>query len=1076
MYIDIKEIWEKTNGGELIFRYYFPEFKEKKHFKLRDEKTASANIYRYNELYYLNDFGEPTQKAMNAVEYVMEEEGLQFADALKFIMDVIIRQDISSRSYKKPSYQPKYSSRNIGPDDKNGINIADRRDKLSNFELKTLGRYVTQKICEEYNVRAVDKYEVVNLKKSVVHVFEATDDYPIYEFAYDGFSKIYQPKAADKKHRFMFIGNPPRNYIYGYKQLKKKQNEVYNPEDYNDATKIPEEPHLWHVIRVSGPTDMLNMASLGFHCYHLNNETHPMPHNLFQEVDKMAKSHFQLMDIDETGREAAKSFGMYYLDVKDIRLPEWLKQKKDNRGKPRKDIKDFIEITGKNRDQTFHAVNALLHDAIQFRFWDRVEKSDEGLEFKIRMKRLFEFLTKFGYYRMRSSIHKNGYAFLRVNFKMVSILDGDEMKVVKSSIREDLRNFIQEGKFFTRHLYIPRGEKEWLEEKIINTNQLSEDKLMSLPEITLNFKNYSAHYETLIAKNKALRITKDKIETIKHEDLQSHVVEELKVGNKLDISQLISFIKMDGTRHFFNIEKYEADPITVTTTKEYQELLNKLDGEPENRDKIIQQLSNFNALEKYRVTINITDNYYINFLWDVSRLYWREEEEYTNNNGKSYYPDGREPHGVLTEEQIKEQELNFINLLYTIGYVLRQYKSPAQAWLALIQDALITRVGNSAGRSGKSRIMEVLKYFRPTFEIPAREEKAINQNEFLYDGLTELHDVRAYDDVHEKADPNKFYTATTEGINVNSKHIRPTYLAYSQTGKGVATTNHSWKDNSPSATDRLLTAQVSDYYHRKTPFNDYRETRKPDQKYGRLLYIDFTEKEWSELTHLIAYAIQLNMRFPKIEAPQANLHKRMLQQMMEEGLEKLGGEFQSWADEYFQIEDKEQGIEGTLNTHVKRENAQEAFNETLTRPLSSQKFKKKLIYYCYFKDYEFNPIEKCSNKKQWQEQFGELPESQLTYEMIGKKRILLHDDAAGKKKEYFYIRPQSQFLTEGLMKKIEEFFSIYEIFPDDLSNNAQEYCKEFNKENNLSISVEEFRTAAQKFIDENNIEPGEMPF
>ena len=56
------------------------------------------------------------------------------------------------------------------------------------------------------------------------------------------------------------------------------------------------------------------------------------------------KTLYILPDIDSTGIRASLRLGMKFLDIRFIWLPDSLATFKDNRGKPRKDLRDYVEL------------------------------------------------------------------------------------------------------------------------------------------------------------------------------------------------------------------------------------------------------------------------------------------------------------------------------------------------------------------------------------------------------------------------------------------------------------------------------------------------------------------------------------------------------------------------------------------------------------------------------------------------------------------------------------------------------------------------------------------------------------
>jgi len=107
-YIDQKELYETTDGGKSVFQHYFPDcpFGSKKtHVSIRtDDKTPSALISLYNDLWRITDFGNQQEvNSMPAIQFVKWREGLEFVDALHFFQEVILGLEVNGKAFKKPN-------------------------------------------------------------------------------------------------------------------------------------------------------------------------------------------------------------------------------------------------------------------------------------------------------------------------------------------------------------------------------------------------------------------------------------------------------------------------------------------------------------------------------------------------------------------------------------------------------------------------------------------------------------------------------------------------------------------------------------------------------------------------------------------------------------------------------------------------------------------------------------------------------------------------------------------------------------------------------------------------------------
>ncbi len=956
MYIDQNEILRETDRGLSVFQYYFPDvdfYNPRNKFKIRkEEKTPSANCKLLSGQWRITDFGNQIEiKGMDCVDWVKYTEGLQFLDALKFIMEVIIKKDISGGDYKKPVYQAVYSFREIGPDDHKGSYNFIFKDEPLNSDLEVLGRYVTIEHLQRLHGKSIDSYEFVGyskkLKKDVVHQFKATEDYPIFLFDWGDFQKLYKPKETDKKYRFLYVGNKPKDYIYGLDYLEEMSEGESEFLDEEKGNYVPPEgkPNavVKNLFRVSGESDALNMISLGYHVYFLNSESASFDKTSYNKVDQFCEKHFQIMDLDTTGYECARKNALEHMNLFTIQLPNWLIKKKDWRGNPCKDMKDFINLAGIDEDATRSEITKLIRRAKPMKFWEKTQEEVKGkikINYNINLEYYYFFMQMHGFYCMNSKYHKKaGYCYARVEGKTVTLIHPDDIKrIAKTFTKEWIRsrNLIDEIAILN---------------KINSSNQISENNLQELAYIDPCFDNFAQNYDTLVFQNGALHITKDEIKQIKHRDLSNYILGELIVNNE-HISHVLP--------HKIRYQKEPA--ITVDPSPEYAELLKQKESirNLAQLAEINRQINSLSDWKKYDVKINDKDFFFAGFLNDLSRIHWRKEDEEKQE---------------LSEKEIGEQKLLLANLMFFIGYQCQQYKDPGKPWMGFLQDMKISAIGKSSGRSGKSLLSQVIKRTRNSFYVPGRN-KNVADDQFIFDGYTRFHNNIEVDDLHEFADMDFFYTQITGPRRVNNKHLSPETLPYEISGKMFVSTNFELPNTDNSTLARLLFVAVSDYYHESTKYNDYKETRSPLDKYGRRLFDDFTEEEWIKFYNLVAYCIQMVMRFPgKINPPMDNLEKRQLRRAMIKGVTK-DEEFFVWANSYFMDKPEERRLindyspeeHGYFDHLIIKDLAFQNFKNTLSdthqRKYTSQQFKKATMAWCEYYNYTFNPFSRCNNPEQ----------------------------------------------------------------------------------------------------------------
>ena len=945
-YIDQQEVFRTTEGGKQVFQYYFPDypFGDKKAFiSIRSEdKTPSTRITQYQNLWRITDFGNQNEvNGLNAVQFVMWKENMVFTDALQFIEEVIINRKTTGSNFRRPKYQADYSYREMQSNDKTGQYRFIYKDKPSKSDLAAIGRYVDADLLNRFNCKAVKSYEYCSrskkLNRDVVHIFSSTDDYPIFVFDYGTFKKIYKPKELKKQHRFVYVGDKPKDYIYGLSQIKEADNEFvdtgtaeYTPPEHKPEAIVKD------IFRCSGESDALNLASLGFHVYWLNSETSNMTHAQWKTVDDLCLNHYQIMDMDDTGTKAAMKLALQHINLKTIYLPKWLNEKRDWRGNRCKDLKDFINISGEDLNETFQNFTVLKRKAMPMKFWEKsIAKKTGKVSYSLNLEYYYHFLKANGYYVMDSIYHrKAGYCYAKVNGKIIDLIHPDEIKkVVKRFTKEWVRN---------KNL----SDEIDILNKINSSTQIGEANLQDLAKLEPTFSNCTKHDEYIHFNNGSLHITKENINIIKHDELPNSILGRIEINNN-EISHIIKR----------NIRLLKQPIVEVNTTKEYQTLLDKLKTakSPQERELFHIEIAKFPETDKYTIQINDKDFIFINFLKDLANIHWRKETE----------------KGLpLTDEEKKEQDLTLINLLFVLGWNIAEYKDPGRPWLVFLQDMKISQVGKSSGRSGKSLYSSAIEYVRPNFYIAGRQKDITNKTDFIYDGFTIFHNNIVIDDLYEYADFNFFYTQITGKREVNSKFISKQILDYKDSGKMLISSNFELQNTDSSTLARILNAGVSDYYHEKTKYNDYLESRSPLSKYGKSLYDDFTDEEWNKFYNLMAYCIQLQQRFFKIQPPMANLEKRQLRREMTKGVGKEE-EFWIWANSYFVKAPNDYYDEFSpessqfayFNRYVIKEDAYNAFIATLTPALASKyrktQFKSSLKAFCEYYGFDLNPVELC---------------------------------------------------------------------------------------------------------------------
>jgi hypothetical protein len=917
-YIEAQDILNATNGGLTVILDLYPqamgcEDDRRKKFKMREEKSASANLHKTTDgTWLVTDFGGD-QVPRNAILSWMLERNVDFVTALR---EIAGKYGIAGREQEQSLIRAEYSEREAGPDDEEGKWNWDIRDSFTESEIEAI---VSKNVLSFKNWKSNDEqkhqaaqteisakfkyYRWFSLisysltKNRKVMTFSATAEYPIFLIDEGSHKKLYQPKHPDKGKRFMYAGTKPKDFMHGLEQLETEYKERVRKaesedqgDDDEDTKKKKKEVKLDEVILCSGGSDAINVALLGYQVIWLNSETAKLPERQYNNLTIKVEKLYQLQDIDPTGKRSAHELAMQYLDIYTIELPDELKLKRDSRGNPCKDVRDYLNHY---RRKDFRK---LVDTALPYRFWER-KPAYEGRGDKqvfVGYKYIYDnvqannFLMKNGFGRLWTGDKKTDWMYVqRV---------GNQVREIDADIVQDFIHDFLEERYFDKDL----------RNAMLQTSRLNDSSLSRLKVLDIDFTDYTRNSQFLFFLNKTVEVTPTQI--IYHRP-----------------GTVNRFIWED------DLQQHRID-------------------EPKEPPFIIKK----NEFGSYEIEIINTDCLWLKYLIQTSRIHWRKEFE--GERMEALLPLERDEYKQkyhccidgpnLTPEEIEEQKAHLINKLFTMGWHLHRYHDRTKAWFSYAMDNKINQDGRSHGGSGKSLLFDVaLRRMMPkNFYINGRNPK-LTENEHKYDGLTEHHRYVLIDDAHEYLKLDFFYTDITGDVQVNPKGKKPFTIPFEKAGKWAFTTNYTPRDLGPSTERRILYSVFSDYYHNKGESDDYLEFRDPKTDLGRTLFVDFDQADWNDFYQVMIHALQFFLTTDeKIRPAMENVNKRNL-------LSAMGNNFHEWAMAYFSEYSER------LDRYFVREEAQKMFNLVNKTDISPQSFKERLKAYCRYYGYILNPKE-----------------------------------------------------------------------------------------------------------------------
>lgn len=908
--IKVSDIYSKTHDGLDIILDYYPQAEgcvdNKKKFKRRpEEDDASACIKKFKvnndyEVYKVTDFGDQST-AMSPVDICMYEEGISFSEA---IFKLASRYNVTNELNKSVN-KPDIRKRPAKADEKEGSRFFELEKTFTADQLKIMGPRVKQEHIDRLNWYVAKSISYV--KNREVTTKYTTPTYPIFmrecivQSSNDPekvvkFYKIYEPLNPDKQWRFSYTpdGVKPKEFINGLEELKKLYRE-YNAkeealfkQDPKNEDKPYKEKKLEEAFICSGERDSLCVASLGYSPLWFNSETYKVSPEEIKEIYKYVEKLYNIPDIDSTGIRKATELALKYMDILTVWLPSWLTTYKDWRGKPRKDFRDFMELRQRNED-----FRNLLKMAMPARFWEITQNEKTGKkQYEIDADCLHYFLKLNGFHALRDENSANT-QYVRVVGRIVSSIKG-----------KDIRTFLRQ---FARERYLDRN----IRNLILNSPRMSDGALENLDEITLDFTSYTRKSQYFFFPNAVWEVTGGKIETqlANMGITDRYVWEENVIPHNVKVLPDMFTIKRnklsDGTdawdidihEHASNIFRYLINTSRTHWRKELEYSLDHLDNEE-------------------------ADRYRLEHLFDIA--------------GPNLEP-----------VEIAEQKQNLINKIFAIGYILHRYKSPSRAWSPYAMDNKLGEDGDSNGRSGKSFLFKTFDHFMKTVKLSGRNPKLMD-NPHVFDQITQHTDFLLIDDCDRYTSTGLFYDVISSDMTVNPKNNQSFNIPYKDSPKIGFTTNFVPVDFDPSTEGRLLYMVFSDYYHQRTPDNDYLETRSIRDDFGKNLLTDYNEEEWNQdinfMLQCCKFYLSLIDDSVKILPPMDNIMRRKYKADM-------GAGFEDWAKGYF-AEDGDK-----VNVLVDRQSAfQDFINFSGMRKCTMQRFTKALKGFA-----NLTPYVKCLN-------------------------------------------------------------------------------------------------------------------
>ncbi len=386
-------------------------------------------------------------------------------------------------------------------------------------------------------------------------------------------------------------------------------------------------------------------------------------------------------------------------------------------------------------------------------------------------------------------------------------------------------------------------------------------------------------------------------------DVQRSIISSRFVTNIIDnlpiVNDKLSFRNHTANSQFF---RFENESIEVTATDVRKCKAFHIWESDVCRHRFKRLAPSFVVEEKdgrTDFTIKDDSSLFFRFCINSSRLYWQKEFDRAKDANDTAYRDENKftiNGGYLIDSEVVEQTRCLLAKMYAIGYLLHSGKDPSMPFIVWVLENNVLNDEASSGGSGKSFIGTTIRILKHIVNLDGRN-RHLTENQHYLERVDEDTDILWLDDAVKYFDFDSFYTLATGTMIVNSKHVKSKELNFDDSPKIAITSNFAPSRFDESTLRRLLFVPMSDYYHQKTEFNNYEETRRISDDFGCNLFgPDYTNEQWNADINFLIDCLQLFLqekaRNKVIYADLTNIYSRI-------NLSIMGDQFNEWAEGYF---------------------------------------------------------------------------------------------------------------------------------------------------------------------------------
>lgn len=202
-----------------------------------------------------------------------------------------------------------------------------------------------------------------------------------------------------------------------------------------------------------------------------------------------------------------------------------------------------------------------------------------------------------------------------------------------------------------------------------------------------------------------------------------------------------------------------------------------------------------------------------------------------------------------------------ISLRSTIGYMLSSFKNSSNNVAVILNDEMISE--NPNGGTGKGIFINAISKLKRCSIIDGKNFSF--QKAFPYQTVSADTQIIVFDDVIKNFPFENLFSVVTEGITLEKKNKDAIKIPVSKSPKVLITTNYAIAGDGNSFDRRKWEVEFAQHY---------KKTFTPQDEFGKLLFDEWSAKEWNNFYSYMIECLQLFIKNGLMKSEFNNLHIR----------------------------------------------------------------------------------------------------------------------------------------------------------------------------------------------------------